>query len=98
MVHQIKLMIIRMFFIFVGFLPARKKMIMFESFSGRQYSCNPRAIYEYMLKHHPEYEMYWSIDKKFKDNFKDKNLKTVERYSIKWLFILGFYRITFNCF
>ena len=92
MVHQIKLMIIRMFFIFVGFLPARKKMILFESFSGRQYSCNPRAVYEYMLKHHPEYEMYWSIDKKFKDNFKAKNLKTVERYSIKWLFILGFSR------
>ncbi|MBA5735319.1 CDP-glycerol glycerophosphotransferase family protein, partial [Escherichia coli] len=34
----------------VGFLPRQKQLVMFESFSGKQYSCNPRAIFEYMEK------------------------------------------------
>jgi len=82
----------KIFLILAGYLPARKKMIMFESFSGRQYSCNPRAIYEYMVENHPEYEMYWSIDRRHADNFKEYQLKTVKRYSVKWLYVLGFSR------
>lgn len=35
------------------------KAVFFESFLGKQYGGNPRAIYEYMQKHHPEYEFYW---------------------------------------
>lgn len=36
-----------------------RKAVMFESFLGKQYGGNPRAIYEYMLEHHPDYEFYW---------------------------------------
>lgn len=49
----------------VGFLPRKKDLVIFESFSGKQYSCNPRAIYEYMEEHNPEYELLWSVNPKF---------------------------------
>lgn len=73
----------------VGFLPAKKNLIIFESFLGKQYSCNPRAIYEYIKQHHPEYEMYWSADPKYLYNFEGKGLNYVKRFSIKWLLIMA---------
>jgi CDP-glycerol glycerophosphotransferase (TagB/SpsB family) len=73
-------------FILVGKLPAKKNLVVFESFLGKQYSCNPRAIYEYMKKKHPEYDMYWSIDPRHSNIFSDKGLNTLPRFSIPWLF------------
>ncbi|MGQ0512761.1 CDP-glycerol glycerophosphotransferase family protein, partial [Bacillus sp. D-CC] len=35
--------------IFNRFLPINQKYIIFQSFHGKSYSCNPRAIYEQML-------------------------------------------------
>ena len=69
-------------------LPKNKKLVVFESFLGKQYSDNPRAIYEYMLRHKPEYKMYWSIEKKSIKTFKDLDIKTVPRFSIEWLFLM----------
>lgn len=37
------------------------KTIVFESYWGTQYSCNPRALYEYIDKNHPEYTCVWSL-------------------------------------
>jgi CDP-glycerol glycerophosphotransferase len=73
----------------VGMLPKKDSVVIFESFLGKQYSCNPRAIYEYMKEHNPEYDMYWSIDPRYTSAFKGKGLKTVNRFSIKWLFIMA---------
>ncbi|MBM7539791.1 CDP-glycerol glycerophosphotransferase family protein [Amphibacillus cookii] len=73
-------------FNFIGMLPNTKnKVIVFESFMGKQYSDNPRAIYEYMLEHHPEYKMYWSADRRNVYKFKGKNLNYIRRFSVKWL-------------
>jgi CDP-glycerol glycerophosphotransferase len=76
-------------FSFVGMLPANKKLVMFESFLGKQYSCNPRAIYEYLEHNHPEYTLLWSVDKRYSDDFKLKGIPHVERFSIKWLFCMA---------
>lgn len=74
----------------VGLLPADPKLIMFESFLGKQYSDNPRAIYEYMVgKSNLDYKMYWSIDPRYVKNFQGKGLKIVPRFSIQWLFLLA---------
>ncbi len=73
-------------FIIVGKLPAKKNVVVFESFLGKQYSCNPRAIYEYMKRNYPDYEMYWSIDPRHSHIFKDKGLNILPRFSIPWLF------------
>ncbi len=39
-----------------------KKRILFESLCGKQYSGNPRAIYEYIDEYYPEYECIWSLN------------------------------------
>jgi CDP-glycerol glycerophosphotransferase (TagB/SpsB family) len=73
----------------VGMLPPDKNLIVFESFLGKQYSCNPRAIYEYLQKNNPGYKMYWSIDPRFRSAFEGKDVETVDRFSLKWLFLMA---------
>ena len=72
------------------FLPVNKRLIIFESYHGNQYSCNPRAIYEYLMDNHPEdYEMYWSVNKKHNKKFIGLNIPYVNRFSLRWLFLLS---------
>ncbi|WP_445505610.1 CDP-glycerol glycerophosphotransferase family protein [Niallia sp. 03091] len=73
----------------LGKLPSKKNTIVFESFLGKQYSCNPRAIYEYIQEHHPEYKLYWSVDKRFIQNFDNRGIDIVPRFSVKWLFTMS---------
>ena len=70
----------------LGMLPASKKTVIFESFLGKQYSDSPRAIYEYLKENHPEYKLYWSVDKRFIQNFENRGINITPRFSIKWLF------------
>jgi CDP-glycerol glycerophosphotransferase len=73
----------------IGYLPKDKNLVMFESFLGKQYSCNPRAIYEYLKENHPQYKMYWSIDPRYIHNFADKDIQYIKRFSVKWLFLMA---------
>lgn len=41
--------------------PINRKRIVFESMWGTKYSCNVRALYEYIDKNYPEYECIWSF-------------------------------------
>lgn len=76
----------RIAFKIVGLLPVNKNLVIFESFLGKQYSDNPRAIYEYMKKHHSEYTLLWSVDKRYNQIFVQNNIPFVKRFSISWLF------------
>lgn len=42
--------------------PIRENLILFESLWGRSYSCNPAALYEYIIADHPEYDCVWSLN------------------------------------
>ncbi|MFH7818890.1 CDP-glycerol glycerophosphotransferase family protein [Neobacillus thermocopriae] len=75
-------------FVIIGFLPVKKRLIIFESYLGKQYSCNPKAIYEYLKANHPEYELLWSVDKKYSQPFMEKQIPYVKRFSLKWLWLL----------
>jgi CDP-glycerol glycerophosphotransferase len=71
-------------------LPVNSKLIIFESFHGKQYSDNPRAIFEYINQNYPDYICYWSVNKHYAgvfDNYKD--IKQVNRLSLKWLFLMN---------
>jgi len=72
-----------------GKLPVKKKTVIFESFAGKQYSCNPRAIYEYMKEHHPEYNLIWSVNPSYTDIFEEKNVPYIHRFTLKWLFAMA---------
>ncbi|SEU09333.1 CDP-glycerol glycerophosphotransferase [Salinibacillus kushneri] len=79
----------KMVFFLLAKLPAKKNTIVFESFSGKQYSDNPRAIYEYMRTQGIRYTMYWSADKRHINKFVGRDLNYIKRFSIKWLFIMA---------
>lgn len=79
----------KILFIVIGKLPVKRNLVIFESFLGKQYSCNPRAIYEYMDMHFPEYQLIWSVDPRSVSQFKKREIPFVKRFSIPWLFRLA---------
>lgn len=66
-------------------LPKDKKMIVFESFLGKQYSDNPRAIYEYIQQKYPEYDLYWSAEGKSLEKFEGHDVQILRRFSFRWM-------------
>lgn len=77
------------FFILGSLLPKNKKLIIFESFLGKQFSDNPRAIFEYMCEHCPDYDMYWSVDRRYLGVFEQHtDVQYVQRFTLKWLFLM----------
>ena len=62
-----------------------RKLIMFESFLGKQYSDNPRALYEYMSLTHPEYTLVWSADRNSTHVFEEADVPHIKRFSLPWM-------------
>src|SRR5699024_7089282 len=73
----------------VGLLPTRKKTIVFESFLGKQYSDNPKALYLYIKKHYPDYTLYWSVDRGKVRDFETKGLQILPRFGLKWIMVMA---------
>ncbi|MGG1607064.1 CDP-glycerol glycerophosphotransferase family protein [Bacillus wiedmannii] len=70
-------------------IPYSKKYIVFESYLGRQYSCNPKAIYEYLAKQNTSFHMVWSVDKRYVDQFEANRIPYVKRLSLPWFFYMA---------
>src|SRR5699024_11253280 len=72
-------------------LPKKKNRIVFESFLGRQYSDNPRALYEYIVNYYDDdkYDLLWSVDRRHAKLFQEKGLLYYRRFSVKWLLALN---------
>lgn len=68
-------------------LPQNKKLFMFEAYWGKSYSCNPKAIYEYLDRHYPSYKVVWSLNNPY-DNIPGKAIK-VRRNSWKYYYYLA---------
>lgn len=70
--------IIKKFWEFLAFfIPVQKNMIMFDSLIGKQYSCNPRIIYEKLLEEHPDLQFVWVFKNPDAFQFLKKNPNTV---------------------
>lgn len=67
------------------FCPVKKRRILLWSYFFKQYSCNPRALTEYLLENYPEYEIYWAFRSKVKTDGIDKRIKCVRFRSMKYL-------------
>lgn len=76
--------IFRIVFIVMGLLPKKKKLVMFESFHAKQYSDNPRAIYEYMKEHYPEFQLVWSVDRRAVKLFEEFQVPYIRRFTLRW--------------
>ena len=65
-------------------LPKKRKLVMFESFHARQYSDNPRAIYEYMRDNTEGYQLVWSIDRSAAKLFDSFQVPYIVRFTWRW--------------
>lgn len=81
------LKLFRILFVLLGRMPRKEKLVIFESFHAKQYSDSPRAIYEYMKVHHPDYRLLWSIDKQVKNIFDDFQVPYIRRFTLKWFLL-----------
>lgn len=71
------------------FLPVKKRRIVFDSYLGEQYSCNPKALYEYFLENGTDkYEYIWAFKEAEKYAFlaENKNTKLCKYRSFKHKF------------
>ncbi|WP_146102820.1 bifunctional glycosyltransferase/CDP-glycerol:glycerophosphate glycerophosphotransferase [Pradoshia eiseniae] len=68
-------------------LPMSKKTVIFESYWGKSYSCNPRALYQYMSKEYKDYQYVWFF--KNENIHVDGNAKKVRINSIKYYYYLA---------
>lgn len=73
-------MLLRLEYIF----PVKKNRVMFNSYSGRQYSCNPKAISEYLEKEYPnQFELVWTFRDPKKFAFlRDRGIKVCKTRSL----------------
>ena len=78
----------RIFTILAHILPKDNNLVIFESFLGKSYSDNPRAIYEYLSNLDKKYKLVWSTQKQNVDFYKKNNIKYAVRFSIKWMFFM----------
>lgn len=75
-------------------LPINPKRILFDSMWGRQFSCNPRYLYEYINKNHPDYECIWSLEDE--QEFITGDAKRVRKYSLKYYYYLATSKFLFD--
>ncbi|WP_241654564.1 CDP-glycerol glycerophosphotransferase family protein [Sporolactobacillus shoreae] len=77
----------KLFYPAVRLLPLKRKTIVFESYWGKSFECNPRAIYEYIDKNYPEYETVWGLNNPL-THIKG-HAKIVRRHSLKYYYYLA---------
>ncbi|WP_102693053.1 bifunctional glycosyltransferase/CDP-glycerol:glycerophosphate glycerophosphotransferase [Rummeliibacillus pycnus] len=68
-------------------LPLKENKIVFASFLGKQYADSPKAIYEYMVEHYPEYEFVWIFNETGRKL--PGNAKQVKRLSLAYYYHLA---------
>ena len=71
---------IRLFFRIFCFFPIKDNRIMFESYKGRSYSCNPKYICEY-LHNDNKWDMIWIINSSKRVSLPE-NMKSVKKRSL----------------
>ncbi|OHD38259.1 MAG: hypothetical protein A2015_15065 [Spirochaetes bacterium GWF1_31_7] len=69
------------------FVPLDKKMVFFESHMGKQYSCMPRAISEYLIEN-SDYKIIWCFNRP--ENYQSiKGVKIIKRLSPQYYYYLA---------
>ena len=78
-------MVLRILFQVAGLLPTQKNTIIFESFYGKQFNDNPKALYKYIKEQYPDYKLYWSFDRRHVHHFQKYDINILSRFSFKWI-------------
>ncbi|MFB7305444.1 bifunctional glycosyltransferase/CDP-glycerol:glycerophosphate glycerophosphotransferase [Heyndrickxia sporothermodurans] len=68
-------------------LPINKKTVVFESYWGKSYSCNPKALYEYMCEEYKDYKFVWFFNNE--NTIVKGNAQRVRKNSLKYFYYLA---------
>lgn len=70
--------------------PVKKNQFFFESYQGKQFSCNPKAIFEYCTKNYSNKVFVWSLNEKldFSEYSSVNKIIQVKPKSLKYYFYL----------
>lgn len=79
--------IIAFWFKFLGLFP-KKNIVYFESFHGKQFSDNPKAIFDYLNENETSLKLVWGATKGYEDVFKNQNIPHIQRFSLRWFFVM----------
>ena len=80
-IKTLQIKIIRTFIRTLYFLPLKKNRIVFFSFRGNQYSCNPKSISEYVQVCYPgKYEIIWAFNNPKKYKYLERRGVRVVKY------------------
>lgn len=86
---NILITIIKNFLKFFFVFPIKKNRILFSSYSGKNYSCNPKYICEYLLNQYGDYlEIVWAFKNPKQDKNLDKRIKVIRFKSVKYIYYL----------
>lgn len=69
-----------------SFFPIKKNKILFFSYYGNQYGCNPKYISQYLVKKNLGYKIIWAFTKPEKYNI--SGIKKVKYYSFRFFYEL----------
>ena len=72
---------LRLFFV----LPIDKKKIYFESYQGKQISCNPYYIYKAFVKKYPDYKIVWCYNHQPPKEMLEQGIVFVKSMSLQWI-------------
>lgn len=73
---------------FFWILPITNNQIIFRSFEGDKYNCNPKYISEYLMQNFPEkFKIIWLFSSKKKINeLNNKEFKAIKQFSLKGIY------------
>ena len=71
------------------FNPVKKGRVVLWAYDFKQYSCNPKALTEYILEHHPEYEVWWVFRKRIDISALDGKVNCVRFRTLEYQKIIN---------
>lgn len=69
--------------------PVKKGRVICWSYYFKQYSCNPKALSEYLLENHPEFEIIWVFKKGVDTSGVDSRIKCITYRSNEYLHMVN---------
>lgn len=77
----------KLFYPAARLLPMKRKTVIFESYWGKNFECNPRALYEYIDANYPEYETVWSLHDPL--THVEGHAKKIRMHSLKYYYYMA---------
>lgn len=84
---NLKLLIKRLFTKIFWILPINNRLIFFSSYEGKQFSCNPKSVYEAIIEGYSKYRFVWEYNNELLPKELDNNHTVIVKHNSLSYFI-----------